>query len=205
MGAGFVITIYTSDQALSAADVTALPRSSVDRGWGGEPLGTPFSWCFALEPQRLWFLCEVAGGARYSPERAAGEFVEGLWEEDVGEFFVRDPSGRYQEFNLAPSGAWWSAVFDSYRCRAEVSPRPTVVEVHTQVSSGSWRGLLGIARESMTIQVTEGSSLHVSGITYASMCCYLSSYPDRSVDPDFHRSECFQGVSFVPARVANPG
>jgi hypothetical protein len=205
MGVGFVITVYTSDRVFSAADVQALPRSCSGTCWVGESLSVRFSWCFALDPHCLWFFCEVEGGASYSTSRAAREFVEGLWEEDVGEFFVRDSSGRYQEFNLAPSGAWWSAVFDSYRRRAEVSPRPTILEVHTEVSSGSWRGLLGIQRESMAIQVREGSSLHVSGIVYAPKCRYLSSCPDRSVEPDFHRSACFQPVSLVPARAANLG
>ena len=200
-----MITVYTSDQELSAADVRALPRTGVDRCWEGAPLGTAFSWCFALDPRCFWFLCEVEGGTSYSSNRVAGEFVEGLWEEDVGEFFVRDPSGRYQEFNLAPSGAWWSALFDSYRCRAEASPRPNVLEVYTELSSGAWLGVLGIARESMAIQVRDGSSFHVSGIRHAPRCSYLSSCPDRSVEPDFHRSECFQGVSFTPAGEAKSG
>ena len=68
----------------------------------------------------------------------AGGFAEGLWEQDVAEFFVADPeTGHYQEFNLSPGGAWWSAIFSGPRVRMEPQPDWREFDVQTEVQ---WTG-----------------------------------------------------------------
>ena len=68
-------------------------------------------------------------------EFESGGFVEGLWERDVAEFFILDRhSGEYQEFNLGPGGAWWSASFVAPRVRAVPQPDWTRLGVQTKVT-----------------------------------------------------------------------
>lgn len=191
-----MITIYRSARALTSQEVKRLPRQSIARAWSSAQLSRPFSWTFAIDPENLWFLCDLEGGQMWSRDRSKGEFVEGLWEADVGEFFLKDSNGRYQEFNLAPSGAWWSVVLESYRSRASDYAVPQVTHIHTEVREGEWSGVIAVRRESLAVALSSESSMHVSGVRYHPSVEYFSSHPDRAVEPDFHRASCFQPIEF---------
>ena len=63
-----------------------------------------------------WIDCEKY----FSGMGNAGEFIEGLWEGDVVELFIREKkSDGYFEFNLSADGAWWGCYFSSPRIREE--------------------------------------------------------------------------------------
>lgn len=64
-------------------------------------------------------------------------FVYGLWREDCVELFIANPeNGRYVEFNFAPSGAWWSRVFEDVRKPAEVDP--PACQSHGRMDDTEW-------------------------------------------------------------------
>ena len=74
-------------------------------------------------------------------------FREGLWEQDVMEFFILDrQSGHYREYNLSPGGAWWAAEFTAPRVRLDPQPGKATFGVKTHVSWGrdDWGGSLRI-------------------------------------------------------------
>ena len=133
---------------------------------------------------------------------ARGDFVEGLWEYDVAELFVRDARGAYQEFNVSPTGAWWSMTHTEYRVRSNDSRPARCLSVTTKVFDGQWEVVAAFERKSLQVPVEEGSLLHVTGIHYAAKPIYLSSNPPHDLAPDFHHPSCFSAVRVIPVDVA---
>jgi hypothetical protein len=188
--------VYESLTSLSAEDLRALPRESRGIDWSGNPLPHPLAWCIALDPDTLWFLCSLPGGGRSSSIR--GEFVEGLWEDDVAELFIKSPAGMYQELNFAPSGAWWSMTLDEYRLRRSSPQPPEIRHLTTSVSVGEWSVVVGLTRSSMEVPLTPQSCLHVSGMWYREEPCYLSSSSTlHQFAPDYHHGSCFEVVEMM--------
>ena len=188
--------VYESPRLLSLELAVGLPREYRSVDWQNNPLPTPFSWAVALDPQTFWFVCALPGGSRTSSSR--GEFIEGLWEDDVAELFIKSPSGVYQELNIAPSGAWWSMSLEEYRVRRASPLRPEVRYLSTSVTSGSWSVVAAFSRSSLEIPVTPDVLLHVSGMWYREQPCFLSSCPLQGVAPDYHHPGCFQPVVMLP-------
>lgn len=188
--------VYESSTPLSQEQVLALPRESRVRDWHDAPLPTPLSWSIALDPHALWFVCNLPGGGRSSS--TPGAFVEGLWEEDVAELFIKSPSGLYQELNIAPSGAWWSMTLADYRVRREIAQRPHVLSLSTFIEGASWSVVAAFARSTMEVPVAPDSLLHVSGMWYQPQPCYLSSHPASGEAPDYHHRGCFEPVVMLP-------
>jgi hypothetical protein len=184
--------VYESFQPLSPEQVLALPRESRETDWHNNALPTPFAWSVALDPSAFWFVCALPGGGRSASLR--GAFVEGLWEEDVAELFIKSPSGVYQELNIAPSGAWWSMTLDEYRVRRESPRRPEVLYISTSINHEQWRHVAAFSRSSLEVPVTPRSTMHVSGMWHRTTPCFLSSRPPPGVDPDYHHPGCFESV-----------
>jgi len=188
--------VYESQGPLSAEQVLSVPQGSNATDWYGALLPTPLSWCVAIDPEALWFACTLPGGSLCSS--VAGEFVEGLWEEDVAELFIKSPSGEYQEINVAPSGAWWAMTLDEYRVR-RVSPiRPELRFISTTVAKEHWSVVVAFSRSSMEVAISPQALLHVSGMWYREEPCFLSSRPPSGLDPDYHHPDCFEAVVMVP-------
>ena len=187
--------VYESLTSLSSDDVRELPRESRRIDWSGNPLPRPLTWCVAFDPETLWFFCSLPGGGRSSSLR--GEFVEGLWEDDVAELFIKSPAGIYQEFNFAPSGAWWSMTLDEYRLRRSSPKRPEIRDLTTSVSVGEWSVVVGLIRSSMEVPVTAQSCFHVSGMWYRKEPCYLSSSAPHQLAPDYHHGSCFEAAEMI--------
>jgi hypothetical protein len=74
------------------------------------------------------------------------DYYEGLWEYDVAEWFIANPiTGKYIEFNLAPTGAWWMMVFDASRQRGKYDVSDlNRVETVSQIDAKSWQASLQI-------------------------------------------------------------
>ena len=193
--------VYESPTCLSSAQVLGLPRQSREVDWYNAPLPTPLSWCIALDPVALWFACSLPGGGRSSS--TTGEFVEGLWEEDVAELFIKSPSGIYQELNVAPSRAWWSMTLSDYRVRSDAAHRPHLLSLSTTIESSWWTVVAGFDRTSIEVPVSSESLLHVSGMWYTPQPTYLSSRPPPGVAPDYHHRECFEAVVLSPVVTAS--
>ncbi len=164
--------------------------------WAGCSVQPAFRWCFARDPKTLWFRASLPGGQHFDRQHAPGEFVEGLWEQDVAEFFLKDSSGRYQEFNVSPAGAWWTVALRGYRTREETTPELYVSAIEASVEADGWTAVLGISHAGLSVQLDDSSLLHVSGIVHKPARQFLSSRPVAGIEPDFHHPEAFQRVSF---------
>lgn len=190
-----VIDIFQSERALSVEVVASLPRQSLSVGWNRAVLSRPFAWSVSLDPTVLWFGCSLPGGSRVKSGTHRGEFVEGLWEYDVAELFIRDAQGAYQEFNVAPNGAWWSMTHSEYRVRSNQSCPAKCLSVTTNISDGYWDVVAAFDRRSLQVPLEKESLVHVTGIHYAAQPIYMSSRPPRDIAPDFHHPSCFSPIA----------
>lgn len=192
------IVVYTSRAALSLSRARALPRSSRGLCWNSSQLPYPLSWSIAVDPESLWFVCSLPGGRVLASPAGCRAFVEGLWNGDVAELFIKGTDGRYQEFNLAPSGSWWSMTLSDYRKR-ETSPlRPELSGVELRVEEGQWEVVSSFKRRTLDVDLLPGCRVHVAGMWYRPEPIFLSSHPPSGVKPDYHLHECFEPIALVP-------
>lgn len=142
-------------------------------------------------------MCSLPGGRAVTGECHHGDFVEGLWNGDVAELFIMDEDAKYQELNIAPSASWWSMTLGSYRERLSNPKRPVPTLMECALSEGEWEVVASFRRDSLEVPLTPRSRIHVAGMWYRPEAVYLSSNAPLGVDPDYHRVDCFQAVSFV--------
>ncbi len=113
-------------------------------------------------------------------------FIEGLWEQDLAECFMLDRrTGHYQEFNLGPGGAWWSARFSAPRVR--IAPQPSALSfgVLTEVE---WTAAAWIGRLSFPVPDLGSAAVNFTAIVASSEGRrFYSLAPLGGSRPDFHR------------------
>jgi hypothetical protein len=143
--------------------------------WYGEKAGFPILWSLSRVGERLEFTFEC--GCPASCDEVSG-FVEGLWNRDVGEFFLIAADGRYQEFNLSPTGAWWSARFRGYRDQECQLPDLSVTSTGARSRSG-WKA-------SLTVPVSEILEWERYQVTAILGGRFFSTGRCEG-EPDFHR------------------
>ncbi|MBX3172535.1 MAG: hypothetical protein KF760_34345 [Candidatus Eremiobacteraeota bacterium] len=143
--------------------------------WYGQRTGFPLKWSLEVVGSRLEFAFEC--GCPAACEEVSG-FVEGLWRRDVAEFFLIAADGSYQEFNLSPTGAWWSARFRGYRDQ-ERECRCTSVVTSAGRSRAGWKAWLSIA----VAEVIAWERFQVTAILGGR---YFST-GKCSGEPDFHK------------------
>ena len=169
-------------------------RLSLD--WFGQPARYQAEYTLSLLGTRLRFGFRAQKPPQCDLELRAGDFVEGLWESDVAELFLMGPSGRYQELNLSPSGAWWCATFSGYRQRDSVLRCPSV-KTSAQWDSGSWEAELSLDLADLPVLADSDLSrarLHVASILDPERPEYLCLGHVGGGQPDFHRAENFLSV-----------
>jgi hypothetical protein len=154
----------------------------------------------ACDETSLWFLSRVPGAPWYNAAHSQGSFVEGLWEDgDVAELFIGDASGRYQEFNVSPAGAWWTCHFNSYRERSSEQAAITPLYVEARRFDSHWEAVIAVKREQLPFAIDATLRAHVSGIVQKPSQSFLSSLPVEGIEPDFHHPSCFLQVSAGPS------
>ena len=146
-----------------------------------------------LDPDALHFGASVTASSDYDADCGQGEFVEGLWERDVAELFIAEHE-MYQEFNLSPNGAWWSAVFNAPRNRcAKRFSMPQDLKIFCETETDSWRVALSIPRNqfSLDLSFTSHTRLNCNVITGNPVRQYLSWCRLPGAEADFHQPQHF--------------
>jgi hypothetical protein len=108
-----------------------------------------------------------------------------------------DGEGRYQEFNVSPTGAWWSCGFTAYRSRVVVNPVPAEVSVESKLERDAWEVVFSVPLRELMIPLEKVVGVHISAIIHIPRMRYLSSLPLREERPDFHRRECFEPIEWA--------
>lgn len=193
--------VYRSKNRITSERARLVARSVVETCWDGVRLDVPLEWSLACDDHRMWFVCRIPGRASFDATHIGGTFVEGLWEHDVAELFLMDAEGRYQEFNVSPTGAWWSCGFSAYRARATPSPVPGEVLVEARLDTEAWEVVFSVPLRDLSIPLNKVVGVHISAISRSPYTRYLSSSPVVGATPDFHRRECFGSVEWIDLQV----
>ena len=78
------------------------------KDWFGNPSPYRPEMNYEISGDRFKFSYRCRKTPRCDHSLETGQFVEGLWEQDVAEFFVAAGGTECQEINISPTGAWWS-------------------------------------------------------------------------------------------------
>ena len=203
------LPIHVLDISVAIGEIFSLPSLILSHDWYGKRLDFPVEIYLALAPEIFYF----GAHALVMPEctkHEAGAFVEGLWQEDAAEFFIKQrDSSRYQEINLSPCAAWWGCRFNSYRKRDTKPLVPAAVEAWSELGENSWSAAIAIPREyfspltlfdsqseaAVFAIMKQSSSLARSNSTprAASARCYACLVPG-SGEPDFHSPNNFINI-----------
>ncbi len=163
--------------------------------WFGQTWPFAPSMSFEVIGDRFLFRFEAPKAPRCDLSLGLGDFVEGLWERDVAEFFVAGIGPSYQEINISPTGAWWSAVFSDYRelkSVAQFEPKITAdwSDQRWAVSFESDLYDLEPWRESGPDQ----RLISPAAILHTPEPHYFAWNHRGDGEPDFHRSDLFKPI-----------
>lgn len=161
-------------------------------------------WYGAASPYRPEMSVEIQGESliylfrcRKAPfcdeSLALGSFVEGLWEQDVAEFFVAGPGSSYQEVNISPTGAWWSCLFSNYRERLEVCRFEPKIEVSRDSESWSVRFEVALSALNPWVGIEpDARRFSACSILHDPEPSYFAWNHQGGGEPDFHRADLLQ-------------
>ena len=171
----------------------------ISRDWFNQPTLYRPAFQLTLTEETLAFRFKVDKPPECDLNHRRGQFVEGLWEREVAELFVMAPSGRYQEFNVSPAGAWWSASFSAYRER-EKSLDGLSVRTLAKPEAHSWEVELQVPVRDLV--VLDGFELdqarwNVTAILSPEEPTYLSWGRIEKSQPDFHRADLFSQAVLI--------
>jgi hypothetical protein len=195
------MTIFTSTETLHWGELD-LPILGLGKDWHGNPVEPMAGFSVVLDPSHLWFIANHRSPAQLHPKARPGLFQAELWQYDVAELFLADPStGRYFEFNLAPNGAWWSCEFTAPRVRADEVDiaMPDVTTFSELAPDGAWLAAMRIPLDLLQARLDFGATtrMNVSFILGAPQAQLISATPLPG-EPDFHQPEHFTQVQFTP-------
>lgn len=198
--------VFESKVALEwgALDV---PMLGITKDWHGSPMDAPAGYALVADPLRLWFLAMHRKPAMLHPKSRPGVFMPGLWEADVAELFIADPSQtRYFEFNLAPNSAWWSCEFKGPRVREEETDIvfPELETFAELAPDGGWVAGMAIPLDLLKARLDFGpeSFVNVTFILGNPEPKYLTAADLGGGTPDFHQPSAFGKVRYsaIPPR-----
>jgi len=196
-----MLPIYLTDKNLDFEDLLKLKPQRIEHDWFGATAETLPTFVLARDPLCLWFYAAYAAKPLCETGYKCGAFVEGLWKQDVAELFVcHDTSPAYQEFNLSPSGAWWSSKFESYRkpsrLAAEKAPQ---IKCFSLIDNDSWQAAMAIplALFAGFTSLCENSRVNVAFITDTPKQRFWSWAKIQARRPDFHCADQFEALQLI--------
>ena len=166
--------------------------TSIASDWAGQPLSFHWRFFLAYDEKLFQFFTKSSAPVHLAPDSENGEFTAELWKYTVAEiFFFNASTDSYQEFNIAPNGAWWNAKFSSYREEEESHP-PEYLQLTPLANRTERRWITGFSLPLNNIVSPfslEKLRINVCGIAGESDQTFLSytSLPEQK--PDFHLKE----------------
>lgn len=163
-----------------------------EQDWFGERLVRPFRATFEVQVDRASFHAVMPFAPPQARLHSRGDFIEGLWNDDVVELFVRDRNGRYVEFNVSADGAWWFMPFADYRIRAQDNCAPPQAAISIFREELQWQVRLSFDVNCLLEFLSGVDLIHFAAIHYQDgVPVYVSSRKVLGGVPDFHASSCF--------------
>lgn len=158
--------------------------------WYGKAVCPPVQFAFTLEDDFLCFSAKRSAAAVIHPQAKPGAFQAELWMYDVAEFFIAAAEGTpYMEVNLCPNGAWWACLFSETRVAAAGGEPPVGVQAAGQISDLGWECSIRIPVSELAARGInpENCRLTATAILDTPQQIFLTTAPDLSGEPDFHR------------------
>ncbi len=171
---------------------------TIKQDWHGKPC--PSASFRIWQENQFWiFSVQVNVPADITLPAQPGEYFEGLWEQDVAEWFIANPqTGHYIELNLAANGAWWLMAFSQPRVRNETLLQTTSlagVNTQHQMTATAWQAELRLPQNCLQNLLGEGQWTHnVCFILGQQPRQYLSMNQLASLKPDFHLPDEFTAL-----------
>jgi hypothetical protein len=180
-----MLPVHAVPAGFSLSSFLALPPQPLTRDWYGSPPPAAVSIVLAQSQEELFFGGSVEAPLCCDLSPGCGQFVEGLWTQDVLELFWK-PSGSsgYQELNLAPTGAWWWCPFRGYRQRQDGAPAPTA-RAHAVRHGDRWSAAVALSRAPLGGVDLGAATLNVCAILGDPRRFYTYRGP-ATAEPDFH-------------------
>ena len=156
--------------------------------------------CFYIEKQETLWLFHVRVDQKpvlHPMKMSPQTYHEGLWEYDVAEWFIANPTtGKYIELNLAPTGAWWMMIFDAPRQRGkEDMPDLSGIKTSNMFTALTWKASLAIPILVVEKALGRDTLKHnVCFILGKNPREYLSWTRLAAKQPDFHRPDDFSMI-----------
>lgn len=184
--------IYRSSRPINRRALASLELQGLEQVWGASGGAAPkLRYLLALDSDNLHFAARFPAALPVDRARL-GCWREGLWQGDVAELFVADDAGAgYQEFNLSPSGEWWSCGFSAPRLPGS-GPVSAGVTVEYLFQQGAV--LMSIARRELQVKCAFGqnSRINVCSILGSEPRCFYSCCALPGSTPDFHQPQHFE-------------
>lgn len=173
----------------------------IENDWYGEKFAKPMTFGLAVDKDYLWFVAGHQQPASIHPNAKPGAFQAELWKHDVAEFFLLNPTtGKYLEFNLAPNGAWWSAMFTAPNVleSEEEIPFEEVATYAELALDGSWMAAAAIPLKHLRSELNfgDGSQMNVTFIVNSPDQKFGTAADLGKGEPDFHQPDKFKKVNF---------
>ena len=189
------IPLYNISNTVKIEDLFELQFIPFKCDWFAEPLNIKTAFLLAYSSQRIYFAFKCRQKAFINSDHQKNAYKEGLWKYDVAEFFICDPkSGQYQEFNISPSGSWWTMLFSGYRKEDHSHfVLPQEIEIISNFTDSIWEVAFSVALDQLSLDVSDLTKLtgNVTSIINGRNRKYLSWAIINSDKPDFHRNDCF--------------
>ncbi len=199
------LPVYISPVPLSAGQVASLNPLVLAGDWEGKITDWDVHFVFAVDPERIHYHASMPVGPglalKNPPAPHKNEFFEGLWEDDVAEFFIKsDTAGSYQEFNLSPDGRWWSAHFSAYRERTGVNCGMNGVKTFSKCGDKRAFWGMSIPRSELKVDIgfSPASRMFITAIVNTPDQEFLIWSAPPSPTPDFHLMQYAPAVVPVP-------
>jgi hypothetical protein len=185
---------YSFQKELSVKKLISLPRMVLARTHNGAKSPISLEYTFAIDLRNIYLGVFNANQFQNVQKYPKESFVEGLWEQDVIELFLRDDTTEnYQELQLSPSGAWWTSAFSAPRVKMEYDFTGTKAKVTSGVDHQDEWVVLTLSRDTLKINCS------FSNDSYCNICAcigdkerhYLSATSFPGAEPNFHQPAFF--------------
>lgn len=162
--------------------------------WFGGQVEPPWRFRFSTEEGCLVFRAARAAAPRVAPQARPGAFTKNLWRFDTAEFFIANPEGtRYMEFNLAPNGAWWAAVFSKPRVPDPVFGVPEGISSRARCVGAGWEAELRVPLAPLAAMGIAPAACRLAAAAIVSheddSYTFLTTAAPCEGRPDFHHPE----------------
>ena len=185
--------VYVFDRPISDVEGVNLPFQHFETDWDGVELDFTAGFRILAGTDFVRFEARSDLESKIQIGENFGNFIEGLWESDVAEIFVREPnSTRYQEWNLSPAGDWWTCGLLDERERDSSFVAPNHVRTSAKtLNNQGWEAVLFFARPRFDLELSRINVTMIledsSGIRRFLSCC-----PEAEKKPDFHNIRAYQ-------------